>query len=377
MNQLLNKKNIQLKYIFVGIRNSFMKKQAIILGLVLAITLVKVFSFFPNAVEDYYSHGWYPTLSVSLRFLWGWIPFSVGDVLYTFAGIWFLIQLINLIKAPRVQLLNFLFKTTVFGATLYLLFYIFWGLNYYRIPIKDKWQLQGEYTFEELVHLTEKLIVKSNRMQLKITKNVQARVNNPYTHAQIFEKAHLGYDALKRLHPDLAFTQYSSKKSLYSLPLTYMGFGGYLNPFTNEAQVNSLLPLYNFPTTTCHEMAHQWGIAPESEANLIGHLASVHHPDQYFKYSGYTYALRYCLSEVQQLDEKKYQELEQKINPGILKNFAQTEALWQQYESPIETISKNIYGNYLEANQQKGGMKTYHAFVGLMIQYYKIHPIKS
>jgi capsule polysaccharide export protein KpsC/LpsZ len=42
----------------------------------------------------------------------------------------------------------------------------------------------------------------------------------------------------------------SVKKSLLSLPLTYMGFAGYLNPFTNEAQVNDKIPMYNFPTTT-------------------------------------------------------------------------------------------------------------------------------
>ena len=30
----------------------------------------------------------------------------------------------------------------------------------------------------------------------------------------------------------------SVKKSLFSLPLTYMGFSGYINPFTNEANIN-------------------------------------------------------------------------------------------------------------------------------------------
>jgi hypothetical protein len=61
----------------------------------------------------------------------------------------------------------------------------------------------------------------------------------------------------------------STKKSLISLPLTYMGFSGYLNPFTNEAQVNYLGPMYTFPTTTCHEMAHQLGFASETECNLL------------------------------------------------------------------------------------------------------------
>ncbi len=52
-----------------------------------------------------------------------------------------------------------------------------------------------------------------------------------------------------------------------------MGFAGYLNPITNEAQVNALIPKNNYPATICHEIAHQVGIASESEANFVGYLA--------------------------------------------------------------------------------------------------------
>ena len=39
-----------------------------------------------------------------------------------------------------------------------------------------------------------------------------------------------------------------------------MGFSGYLNPFTHEAQADDLMPLFNTPLTA-HEMAHQLGYA--------------------------------------------------------------------------------------------------------------------
>jgi hypothetical protein len=52
-----------------------------------------------------------------------------------------------------------------------------------------------------------------------------------------------------------------------------MGFSGYLN-FTNEAQVNYIGPMYSFPMTTNHEMAHQMGFG-ETECNFIGFLASI------------------------------------------------------------------------------------------------------
>jgi hypothetical protein len=47
--------------------------------------------------------------------------------------------------------------------------------------------------------------------------------------------------------------------------------------------------------TANHEMAHQMGFANESECNFIGFLASVKNDNLYIKYSGYSYALRYCL----------------------------------------------------------------------------------
>jgi hypothetical protein len=45
--------------------------------------------------------------------------------------------------------------------------------------------------------------------------------------------------------------------------------------FTNEAQVNYIGPMYSFPMTTNHEMAHQMGFASETECNFIGFLASI------------------------------------------------------------------------------------------------------
>ena len=60
------------------------------------------------------------------------------------------------------------------------------------------------------------------------------------------------------------------KQSLFSTPLSYMGFSGYLNPFTLEAHINSTLPKISLPITIAHEMAHQNGIAAENDANFMG-----------------------------------------------------------------------------------------------------------
>jgi hypothetical protein len=148
-----------------------------------------------------------------------------------------------------------------------------------------------------------------------------------------------------------------------------------LNPFTNEAQVNDKGPMYNFPTTVCHEMAHQLGYASESEANFIGFLASVKNDNLYFQYSGYSYALRYCLHNWQIRDEKMFAILHKKVNPGILKNYDESNAFWKQYETFVETGFQIFYDNFLKFNQQKDGMEGYSKFVNLMVNYYKDKPL--
>src|SRR5882757_7058348 len=50
--------------------------------LITLAVVIKVLSCWPEAVEKYYSTGLYPVLSRIQRTLFGWIPFSIGDLLY-------------------------------------------------------------------------------------------------------------------------------------------------------------------------------------------------------------------------------------------------------------------------------------------------------
>ena len=128
-----------------------------------------------------------------------------------------------------------------------------------------------------------------------------------------------------------------------------MGFSGYLNPFTNEAQVRRLIPTYKFPTTACHEAAHQLGYAAENEANFIGSFAAIHNEDIYFKYSGYTFALRYCLAEIFKRDPEIYYRILPSVNKGILKNYQEVQDFWMAYENPLEPIFEKTFDSFLKS----------------------------
>lgn len=348
------------------------KKQLILaLAIFPAILMVKIIGLFPEFVERFYSNGIYLFTSKLSRLFLGWMPFSFGDIMYSGAIIliirWLYLNRKQLIKSPL------LWVTSVASviSIVYISFNILWGLNYYRLPLHEKLNLNKEYTTAELEDITNLLITKSNDIHFEITKNDTVKVVMPYSKKDMLKAVPKGYSILEQKFSYLKYTSTSIKPSLLSLLITYMGTGGYLNPFTNEAQINHLIPAYRYPVVASHEVAHQLGYAAENEANFIGFLAATHHKDIYFKYSGYIFALRYCINELYRRDEEKYCDAIALINKGIKKNYQESRTFWENYENPFEPIARTVYTSYLKANSQSKGMKSYSYVVALLVNYFK------
>ncbi len=347
------------------------RKYILPIFLVFQIVFLQILKFFPEFVETFYSNSIYQKISNSSRFALGKIPFSIGDCIYGILILWIIRWFWKVRKTWKNNWKNYFLRIISCFSIFYFLFHTLWAFNYYRIPLFEKMKIEREYSDDDLLVFTKKLILKTNEIQFQITKNDSLKVVFPYNHSQTFEMDLNGYKNLSKQYPFFEYKNLSVKKSLFSLPLTYMGFGGYLNPFSNEAQVNSLMPIYNLPMTSNHEMAHQMGFGSESECNFIGFLASIKNDNLYFKYSGYSSALRYCLSNWEVRNPKILEELLKTLNVGILKNYQESEDFWQEYETPIETGFKIFYDNFLKLNQQKDGLESYSKFVNLMVNYYK------
>jgi hypothetical protein len=348
------------------------RKYFLPLFLLFQILFLKVMAFFPDTVERLYSNGLYVYISKILRTVFGIIPFSVGDVLY---GSIILYCIYWLIVNRRLQWQPKTLAILSFLSVAYFLFHLLWAMNYYRLPLFEKMNIQREYTDADLMAFTEKLIDKTNAVQFEITKNKEQKVVNPYTQDEIFAKTQDGYDILAKQYPFFTYDTPSRKKSLFSLPLTYMGFGGYLNPFTNEAQVNYMLPMYGFPMVVTHEMAHQMGFGSESECNFIGFLACIKNEDLYFQYAAYSNALRYCLANIAMKNESDFERLKNKLNRGIIANYKETETFWKQYDTFIDKGFHAFYDQYLKINLQPDGIQSYSKFVDLLVNYYKNKPL--
>lgn len=347
------------------------RKYILPLLLLVQIIILKILPFFPEFTEHFYSNGLYLKISHFSRIVLGRIPFSVGDCIYSVLIILLIRWLWISRKTWKLQWKDNILKVLSCLSIFYFFFHVLWALNYYREPLFEKMKIKREYTDIELLIFTKKLIAKTNEIQFQITKKDSSKIVFPYSQEQAFQMNLNGYKNLAKEHPFFKYEILSVKKSLFSLSLTYMGFGGYLNPFTNEAQVNDLLPMYNFPATTCHEMAHQMGFASESECNFIGVLASVKNENLYYQYSGYSFALRYCLGIWQVKNEKIFNQLKKTVHVGILKNYKESHDFWKQYDTFIDEGFHVFYDNFLKINHQKDGMEGYSKFVDLMVNYYK------
>jgi Protein of unknown function (DUF3810) len=350
-----------------------MQKKRLILPILFLLQIIgfNILSNFPEFVEQYYSNGLYPFISKFSRIVFGSLCFSVGDCIYAIVIFLVIKWFWKNRKTWKLDWKNNMIQVLSFASVFYLFFHLLWAFNYSREPLFEKMSIKRDYSDQDLLVFTKKMITKTNAIHNQITKNDSLKIIFPYAQEIAFKMNLNGYKNLSNEYAYFTYSHLSVKKSLFSLPLTYMGFGGYLNPFTNEAQVNDMMPLYNFPTTSCHEMAHQMGFASESECNFIGFLASIKNDDLYFKYSGYSFALHYCLYNWEIRNPKIAKQLLKTINSGIIKNYKESQNFWKQYETPIETGFKIFYDNYLKLNRQKDGLESYSKFVDLMVNYYE------
>lgn len=242
-----------------------------ILAIYIAIWLI--FRSFPSVTEHIYSKGIYPYIAKVLHFLLGWIPFSIGDILYTLVIIGLVITVVKHFKKLWTEPLNTLDKIFSKSVRIVFAFFFLWGFNYFRIPLEDSLKISKQYSEEQLLKATQICINRANALHSRLAPNDSTKVDFWLSQKEIYRIATEGYPLTIQGISDFKAIK-SVKPSIYSTLLTYTGYSGYLNPFTNEAQVNGKMIGYSTPITACHEIAHQMGYAAEEEANYLGYLAA-------------------------------------------------------------------------------------------------------
>jgi hypothetical protein len=335
---------------------------------------IHIYSNDSARVENQYATGIYPAFSRMLRFGFGWLPFSIGDVVYGLIVLWLTWKTVYVCKVVLKRRVNWQrfraagLKTLGFSLAIYIIFNLFWGINYNRIGIANQLHLKIEkYGQDDLKKIDSLLVEKVNASKLLLVK-----LNTAYpTNRQLFVKVQQAYKAAEEKYPFLKYDPVSIKPSVWSWMGNYLGFTGYYNPFTGEAQVNTLVPKFLQPFTSCHEVAHQLGYARENEANFVAYLAATASPDTLLHYSLYLDLYMYSNRNLYAIDSAAANTHLQQLSQPVKDDLKEWRIFNKNHRNPVEPVFRWIYGKYLEGNQQPQGVLSYDEVTGFIIAYYK------
>lgn len=324
--------------------------------------LIYILFLFPTLVQEYYSKGIYLYISSSLRFISSIFPFAIGDIVYALLIGFVLYKIIRffrnrkaLKKADRfivpLKVLNFFF-------ILYIVFRVVWGLNYNRPSVSEELGIRSEkYSVKELVLLGNYFVKKTNDLKVK-QENIPT-----YSIKDLEEKSAQAYLLMENKNSLFHYSNPCLKSVLNSWVISKVGIEGYYAPLTGEANLNMNLPDFVKPYVSCHEIAHQLGVAYEDEANLLGYLTASNSPDVNYQYSANYEMLRYILFEIRMKSPEDYKRLHDSLSTGVLTDFKTEKEFWRKYNGQMFGYMDAAFDSFLKLNNQKKGINSYQDIV--------------
>jgi hypothetical protein len=330
----------------------------------------------PELVTKFYTQGLFKYGSSGLRFLFGSLPFAIGELVYIIILILLIISIINkftILKnfnqyGQKIQFL--LINLAWFGIRLFVVFQFIWGFNYMQPdPTKD-FQLKvqsprnAQIAISEMNTLTYELIAELNqtKAELILKKGMDTNFD------QVVVQVQQAYKQVAIDHPRLIVQNQSIKKAIFPSLGDYIGFLAFYQPITGEAILRSDLPILTQPYTIAHEMAHQLGYASETEANFIAFVVATECNDPYLKYSMLLQMFSYAqdaqlllLAGNNGFEAWKSQIEKNKalLSPAVLKDRANIKAFFAARADKQIQASSQLYDQFLKWNQQAAGIDSY------------------
>ena len=352
---------------------SVFKKSIFYLGIAAIIFCI---GFFPAFIQKYYSTGLYNYISALLRFISSWFPFAIGDILYALLLLYVLYKVVYFFKIRKrlsrnhrimipLHILNFV-------LILYILFKVVWGLNYSRPSISESLGIGNQkYTVKELVTLGAHFVARTNALKLKSGKMPS------YTIAQLENFSATAYQGMANQDPVFNYPNPCLKAVLMPWLTSKAGIEGYYAPLSGEANMNMNLPDFVKPYVSCHEIAHQLGIAYEDEANLLGYLTASKSDNIHYQYSANYEMLRYILFEIRMKSPEDYKRLHEMLLPEVLADFKTEKEFWRKYNGEMFGYMDAAFDRFLKLNNQQKGINSYQDIVIWLWNIYKKEQVDS
>lgn len=341
----------------------------------LGFGLPSFFSTRMDWVETVYCARIYPAVHGALSALTGWFSFSLAEwLLYALvlgAAVLLLVQLIRAAcrRIPLHRFLRVLLCIGIAGGVLLNLFYLTWGLCYFRQPLAARMELPvAARPVEELASLTELLA----RRAAALRQDVQEDADGVFTAdmGAAFAALPDAYDALAQEFPVFSGRVTQAKRVCWSEGLSWLGIAGVYVGLTAEPNVNIHQPPLLIPAGAAHETAHQLGLASENEAEFAAFLSCAVSSDAAVRYSGAMHALLLCGNALARADAARYAEIVRTCyTDGMRRDLADYSAYWDAYEGKAQEAATSVNDNYLKHNAQPSGVASYGESVDLLLAF--------
>lgn len=252
-------------------------------------------------------------------------------------------------------------------GVLVFLFYVNWGFNYSLPKMVDRlgWQVPG-YAPDQVSDL-----------YLSVTSEMlQAREHWMAGGAAMRD---LDIDAILR---DVGTVQraWLEEQDLYvvvpanirPLPkgfLLRMSTAGFYFPFGGEGYWDEGLHDLVVPFVMAHELAHNYGITDEGEANFVAFHTCIQSDDAFIRYSGYLSFWRYVARQFRMMDPEGF-EREWACLPEVVKSdLTRIREQHDLYPDILPQLRDAIYDSYLRSQGVEAGLNSYAEVVKLELAY--------
>ena len=348
---------------------------------------ILVYSFFPDAVSEYFSFGLFQYIGECLRTISGATNIPLGEYIYLLLVIILVIKLIESLYVLKNKfnlhsfwpdLLNFGKKLLMRLVPLYVVFLLLWGLNYRKSSPAQSFQISIDTSYSEvqLDSLSLQLIDQLNLTRQKLPDSVIDKLN----YKQVFDHTLREYKQIQNSYPFLHLEKPVLKKAHFPTWGDYIGYLAFYQPITGEAIIRADVPLLTLPFTSCHELAHQMGYASEAEANFIAFVVASKTSDPVFKYSMLLQLFTYSQSEHLSLIVKtgnfdKWKTIVNRnktlLDAKVIEDRKKIKEFFIQRQHLLLPASTSLYDQFLQWNKQAKGIKSYDEVLLWVLAYNK------
>lgn len=351
--------------------------------LMVAFGIQTLASLMPDTIESLYSQTIYYYLVRWMSTVNQFFPVSLGELLILGIVVWYVVWTLwyfgrafrretSILDVIKILFLQWAWLFT-WGFAIFLLM---WGLNYQRIPIEDRLDLERRAEGrEEIRGVGERIIQGINRNfttrdASAATGTSQMTISTP----KLYQSIESGFQLENSLGAASQGGFANPKPLFFSNVATWLEVRGVYIPYTGEATYNDKIMDCDLPFTIAHVKAHQRGYAREDEANFIAFVVCIKSPEPYIRYSGFLHGLK-VLDFLAKSDAQTAEALKQQIVPVAGADVRAREAFWSKSKSgTFSPYANSIINIYLRANRIRGGLKNFSEDTPLIVNYMLRNP---